>query len=150
MSCCWTKTKSLSGGRRHAGSNSRRMWRRRRSAGGSPTWPPCPSAASWSSAGPWPTVPGPPPLSILAPGSSLHPRPSSEEQKTPRFVLSSTVCSITRAQEGGSPAVIQPAVPRGLSLGDGRMTLFSFIWRFQQAASLGDIFRSLKLVCFRC
>ena len=52
----WTRTKRCSGRRRLDGSSLRKMWRRRRTAGGNLTWPRCPSAVCWSSERPSRTV----------------------------------------------------------------------------------------------
>ncbi len=56
MSWWSTGTRSCSGGRRLDGSSLRRRWRRRRSAGGDLTSPPCPFAPCWSSEKPSHTV----------------------------------------------------------------------------------------------
>ena len=52
----WTRTKRCSGRRRLDGSSLRKMWRRRRTAGGNLTWPRCPSAVCWNSERPSRTV----------------------------------------------------------------------------------------------
>lgn len=63
LSCLWSWTSWLwrrimkcAGRSELAGSSLRRTWRRRRIAGESLTWPPCPSAACWSSVVPSLTV----------------------------------------------------------------------------------------------
>ena len=57
-SCMAWRERTTSGERRPDGSSLRRMWRRGRSAGASPTWPPCHSTACWSYAAAWRTVRG--------------------------------------------------------------------------------------------
>ena len=57
-SCTAWRERTTSGERRPDGSSLRRMWRRGRNAGASPTWPPCHSTACWSYAAAWRTVRG--------------------------------------------------------------------------------------------